>query len=101
MICNNSGDTKEIEGIAVTEKIKYLGIEIESNRDMYKRQKKIMVEKANRMEPRTHSTIRKSCDKLLIGKSYWKGAVIPTILYGAGLYNMTKKRNSSSSDKGK
>ena len=90
MICNNDRGTTEIDGIEVTEKMKYLGIEVESKRDMYKKQKGNMMEKADRLEPRTYSTIKKSCDKLLIGKSYWKGAVLPTVLYGAGLYNVTK-----------
>merc|ERR1712029_287099 len=44
-----------------------------------------------KFEPNTYSTIKTSCNKMLIGKSYWKGIVIPTILYGAGLYNVTKK----------
>ena len=75
----------------MTNKIKYLGIEIDNKRDMFKSQKDIILEKAERFEPATYSVIKKSCNKVLVGKNYWKGLVIPTILYGAGLYNMTKK----------
>merc|ERR1712029_677989 len=77
--------------IAITEEIKYLGLMIDNKKDMFKSQKKSMIEKAEKFEPNTYSTIKTSCNKMLIGKSYWKGIVIPTILYGAGLYNVTKK----------
>ena len=49
-----------------------------------------MIEKASQMEPLTYSTIKKSCNKVIVGKNYWKSIVIPTVMYGAGLYNMTK-----------
>ena len=91
IIFNDEKDTREIDEIAITEKIKYLGLMIDNKKDMFKSQKKSMIEKAEKFEPNTYSTIKTSCNKMLIGKSYWKGIVIPTILYGAGLYNVTKK----------
>ena len=39
----------------------------------------------------TYSIISKSCNKLLIGKTYWKSCVLPAILFGTSLINMTEK----------
>ena len=39
---------EEIEGIKVTESIKYLGIEIEGKKNMFKKQRKSMIEKAEK-----------------------------------------------------
>ena len=91
IIFNDEKETKEIEEIEITEKIKYLGLIIDNKKDIFKSQRKIMIEKAEKYEPNTYSTIKTSCNKMLIGKNYWKGIVIPTILYGAGLYNVTKR----------
>ena len=95
IIFNDNKETKEIDEIAITEKIKYLGLIIDNKKDIFKSQKNIMKEKADKYEPTTYSTIKTSCNKVLIGKNYWKGIIIPTILYGAGLYNVTKKEISN------
>ena len=90
LIFNDDENFREIEGIEVADKIKYLGIEIDNKRNMFWSQKNNMIKKAEKMEPLTYSTIKKSCNKILVGKNYWKSIVIPTIMYGAGLYNMNK-----------
>ena len=82
---------QEIAGIKVNDKLKYLGITINDNRNFFKEQKKIMLEKALRMANMTYSIIARSCSRLLIGKTYWKSIALPTILYGANLIHFTKQ----------
>ena len=36
-----------------------------------------------------YSVINKSCNKLLMGKAYWKNIALPSILYGSNVINMT------------
>ncbi|XP_068218538.1 golgin subfamily A member 6-like protein 6 [Palaemon carinicauda] len=81
---------EEIEGIKVTDSIKYLGIEIEGKRNMFKKQKKKMMEKAEKLANLTYSIIAKSCHKILIGKTYWKNVALPGILYGTAVMNITE-----------
>ena len=35
------------------------------------------------------AVICKSCNKLLIGKTFWKSVVLPSILYGANVITLT------------
>ena len=39
----------------------------------------------------THCVIEKSCNKPLIGKTYWKSVALPTILYGTNIVNLTEE----------
>ena len=38
----------------------------------------------------TYSVIERSCNKLLIGKSFWKSIVLPSVLYGTNIINLTE-----------
>ena len=37
-----------------------------------------------------NSVIERSCNKLLIGKTFWKSIVLPSILYGTNIINLTE-----------
>ena len=39
--------------------------------------------KARRYANLMHAVIAKSCNKLLIGKTYWKSAALPAMLHGS------------------
>ena len=39
----------------------------------------------------TYSVISKSCNKMLIGKTYWKSVDIPMLLHGANVIDYKKK----------
>ena len=82
LICNMRTDVEEIGGIAVVQEIRYLGVRIESKRNMFEGRRKDLMSKAKMMSNLTYSVIEKSCHKVLIGKNYWKGVVLPRILYG-------------------
>ena len=46
---------------------------------------------AERMANLTFSVISKSCDKLLIGKIYWKSVLLPRVLSPAAVVVWTKE----------
>ena len=82
---------EEINGIQVVQKIKYLGIDIDNKRNYFKTQKETIIQKARKMANITYSIIEKSCNKLLIGKTFWKSIVLPSILYGINIINISEE----------
>ena len=89
IIYNCKEQPTEIEGIPVTDNLKYLGLKIENQRNMYKAQKRHMIEKAQRMANMTYGMVARSCNKLMIGKVFWKSLALPSILYGANVFIIT------------
>ena len=81
---------EEVGGIEVVKSFKYLGLFIDDEDDIYKKQKEEMGNKAKRHENMTYQVIENSCNRLMIGKTYWKSMVLPTVLYGLGLINMNE-----------
>ena len=37
----------------------------------------------------TYSVIEKGCNKLLIGKNFWKSITLPSLMYGTNIINLT------------
>ena len=79
-----------IEGIKTVESLKYLGMKLNGGRDIFRVHKQEMYKKAQKLANTTYSVIAKSCNRLLIGKTFWKNLALPSFLYGAGLMNMTQ-----------
>lgn len=88
LIYNLNEKPENIEGIKTVEEINYLGITVENKRDIFRKQKKEMIEKAQRLANLTFSVIGKSCNKLLIGKTFWKNIVLPSVLHGINVVNL-------------
>ena len=82
---------KEIGGIEVVRSMKYLGVEICDGKDIFEKQKEKMLEKARKMAKMTYGVIEKSCNKLLIGKTFWKAIALPHILMGNQVMNFMQK----------
>ena len=38
----------------------------------------------------TYSVIEKSCNKLMIGNNFWESIVLPSVLYGTNIINLTE-----------
>ena len=89
IIFNMKEKPNEIENIKVTEKIKYLGVTICDKKDCFKVHKEEMLQKAQKLANMTYPIIAKSCNKLLIGKTYWKSIALPSILYGTNVMQLT------------
>lgn len=88
-IWNMKEQPTSILGIKVQDQVKYLGIVMENKRNVFKQQKKIMLEKAHKMANMTLPIIHKSCQRLLIGKTFWKSVALPSILYGSSIVSLT------------
>ena len=65
-------------------------IEIDNKRNYFKTQRIKILEKARKLANMTYAVIEKSCNKLLIGKTYWKSVALPSILYGINVINLSE-----------
>ena len=53
-------------------------IEIDNKRNYFKTQRGKIIENARKMANITYSVIEISCNKLLIGKTFWKSSALPS-----------------------
>ena len=56
---------------------------------MFKTLKSEMMNKAHKLANPTYSVPSKSCNKLLMGKTYWKNVVLPSILFAINVIYLT------------
>ena len=49
-----------------------------------------MIQKAQRLANMTFGITQKSCNKLMIGKCYWKCVALPSFLHGASILSLTE-----------
>ena len=91
IIYNLKDQITEIEGLSVKESLKYLGLSIGNKRNLFSKQKKDMITKAQKMANMTYGIIGKSCNRLMIGKVYWKSLALPSILYGGNIISLTEQ----------
>ena len=87
LIYKGNMGVQEIEGIRVVDSIKYLGVEIGNNRDIFKGHREKILKKAEGMATQVNRVIETSCNKLLVGKTWWKCGILSGILLGAGVIN--------------
>ena len=79
---------EKISNIEVVEEIKYLGVIVRAKRNVFEGQKNEIMKKIKRLSVMTNSVIEKSCHRVMMGKTYWKGVVLPSALYGAEVIDM-------------
>ena len=63
-------------------------MKLQAKRNVFEGQKNEMVKKIKRLSVMTNSVIEKSCHRVMMGKTYWKGVVLPSALYGAEVIDM-------------
>ena len=95
IVYNRKEDFNQLEGIQVKENIKYLGVEINNKRNMFKNHIENRIKKAKKLENATFSMIESSCNRGLVGKVYWKNVCVPAILYGFNTAKITEKEINS------
>ena len=49
---------------------------------MFREQRKSMMRKSQKMANMTYGVISKTCNEVMIGKTFWKKLALPGILYG-------------------
>ena len=80
---------KKISNIEVVEELKYLGVIVQAKRNLFEGQKnEMMKKKIKTLSVMTNSVIEKKCHRVMMGKTYWKGVVPPSALYGAEVMDM-------------
>ncbi|CAL4088951.1 unnamed protein product [Meganyctiphanes norvegica] len=95
IIYNDTENTKEIEGIKVEENVKYLGVTIDNKKDLFKTQREMIKKNAEKYANMTHGIICKSVNRILIGKTYWKCVILPSLLQNIGIIKFNQKEISN------
>ena len=91
LIFNSKNEPSEIEGIKTAKEMKYLGIWIEDKRDIFKKHKETKLKLAQKLSNTTYSVTNRSCNRMLIGKTFWKNVALPAILYGSAVIEWNRK----------
>ena len=87
---NVEREIQEIEGVKTSERVKYLGVEIQGKRNLFERRRGEMVSRAKSLSTLTYSVVARSCHKVIVGKSFWKNVVLPRIMFAAEVVNLRK-----------
>ena len=88
---NTKNEPSEIEGIKTAKEMKYLGIWIEDKRDIFRKHKETKLKLAQKLSNTTYSVTNRSCNRMLIGKTFWKNVALPAILYGSAVIEWNRK----------
>ena len=91
LVFNSKEDIKEIEGIQVVDKIKYLGIIIDNKKELFQSHKEEVIKKATLYSNMTYHVTGKCVNRMLVGKTYWKNMIIPKLLHGTGVMTFNAK----------
>ena len=81
----------KVGGVRVASTIRYLGTDVGDSRLCFQHYKKGRIGLAERMANLTFSVIVRSCDRLLMGKTYWKSVVQPRVLNAASVVLWTRE----------
>lgn len=89
IIFNHKQQPHQIKSIKVSQKIQYLGVTVTNRKNCLKNQKEKSIQKAKKLANLTYPVIAQSCNKILIGKTFWKSIVLPTVLYASSILAYT------------
>lgn len=87
---NDTGD-ESVAGIKTVSKMKYLGVSLTIGKDCFKENRGEKIKLAERMANITYSVVARSCERLLMGKTFWKSIVLPAVLSSGQLMVWSKK----------
>merc|ERR1712055_3456 len=87
-------ETKDKIGrFKVEKEARYLGIQVGGRgRNIFEAENKIWIQKAEKKANAIISQIKKSADKVIVGKAIWKLMAIPAILFGRAVVTTSKKQ---------
>ena len=83
LLFNVLDQTTDKEGIEVVDTIKYLGVTVTNKRDCFSEHKRQNIDKARKFANLLYSVVSRSCNRMLIGKTYWKCLAMSSFLYAA------------------
>merc|ERR1711909_84703 len=85
------GNKEMIGRFKVEKEARYLGIQVGGRgRNIFEAENKIWIQKAEKKSNAIISQIKKSADKVIVGKAIWKLMAIPAILFGRAVVTTTK-----------
>ena len=85
------GEGKMVGRFKVEKEARYLGIQIGGRgRNIFDAENKICLKKAEKKANGVMSQIKKSADKVIVGKAIWKLMAIPALLFGRAVVTTTR-----------
>merc|ERR1711874_701877 len=79
--------------LEVAKETKYLGVQVGGRgRNIFEMENKKLIEKAEDKVNALQAQIKKSADKVIVGKAIWKLMAIPAILFGRAVIPTSKKQ---------
>ena len=85
--------------LEVVKETKYLGVQVGGRgRNIFEMENKKLIEKAEEKVNALLAQIRKSADKVIVGKAIWKLMAIPAILFGRAVITTSKAQIENSKD---
>lgn len=91
MIYNTKDQYDNIQDIKVTERMTYLGIEITNKNKHFKEHKNKCINKGRKLANNIYSIVTRCSNRILIGKTYWKGLALSNILYGTEVIKINEE----------
>ena len=85
MVFGGCDGARRVRGMEVVDEIRYLGVVVSARRDCFRKNRMERIESAERMVNMTYSVVERSCDRLLMGKTFWKSVVLPGVLHAGEL----------------
>ena len=79
----------------ITNKINYLGVTVQNKKDCFKLHKKQCLSKARHRSNLMPAVIATSCNKILIGKTYWKNGLYLPLCMVQKLFVSQKNRSQT------
>ena len=84
-ISRDGENEDEMNGIRIVTQMSYLGVTVVNARDCYRMNRKHKIGMAEKMMSVASSVVVRACDRLVIGKTYWKSVVLPGVLSSDGV----------------
>ena len=82
---------EKVANLEVVNEIRYpIGVTVTDRKRLFEKHKREMNVRMNRMMNMTSCVIEKSVNRVLIGKTYWKNMVLPSVLYASSVMDFTK-----------
>ena len=91
MVNDKNCEITNIQGIKVCKTIKYLGVLIDNTKYCFNSQKQKIIKDGIKLSNQTYTTLGPSCNRMLIGKTFWKGLALPKLLYASETIIFYKK----------
>ena len=88
MIFNSDENFTDINDIAVVDNFKYLGVTINNKKKCYEHHKTKIKSESFKFSNILYSILGNSVNRLLIGKTFWKGVILPNLLYANDIIPM-------------